>query len=67
MSKGKGVVYYMRWLINYIRSCFCEHEWETVIENVPAYENGDSKRPFKRIWVYRCNKCGYKNQITIKS
>lgn len=20
----------MRWLINYIRSCFCEHDWELI-------------------------------------
>lgn len=20
----------MRWLINYIRSCFCKHEWELI-------------------------------------
>ena len=44
----------MRWLINYIRSCFCKHEWELIFDGyVEGYlESYHSK-------VYRCNKCGY--------
>lgn len=22
----------MRWLINYLRSCFCKHEWELIFD-----------------------------------
>lgn len=44
----------MRWLINYIRSCFCEHEWELIFNTFVhgAMNNYDCK-------VYRCKKCGY--------
>jgi DNA-directed RNA polymerase subunit M/transcription elongation factor TFIIS len=44
----------MRCLINYIRSCFCEHDMELIIDNYmyPA-------RKQNRIKVYRCKKCGY--------
>ena len=44
----------MRTLINYIRSCFCRHEWELifnvdVIDDVGTYS----------CKTYRCTKCGY--------
>lgn len=29
----------MRWLINYIRSCFCNHEWECLQNEIPVYES----------------------------
>ena len=29
----------MRWLINYIRSCFCKHDWECIAENIEKYED----------------------------
>lgn len=56
----------MRTLINYLRSCFCKHDWEEVkhvviYDSEPFYEDyaiGDK-------WTYRCKKCGcfktYKN------
>lgn len=53
----------MKWLINYIRSCFCKHEWECLIKDRPIYANGYNN-PVKYIWIYRCNKCGCKNKIT---
>lgn len=53
----------MRWLINYIRSCFCKHEWESLLENAPRFENGRDI-PYERIWLYRCKKCGCKNKVT---
>lgn len=44
----------MRWLINYIRSCFCEHDWELIF-------NGQVNDGGSRYWnkIYRCKKCGY--------
>lgn len=44
----------MRWLINYIRSCFCKHEWELIIDNYTYPALGQN-----RTKVYRCTKCGY--------
>ena len=44
----------MRWLINYIRSCFCEHDWELIFD---GFVKGDYKS--FHIKVYRCKKCGY--------
>lgn len=45
----------MRWIINYIRSCFCEHEWELIFDGTVGY--GD--RRHYRTRTYRCTKCGY--------
>ena len=52
----------MRWLINYIRSCFCKHEWECLtIKSV--YYNADEKLPKYKLWIYRCKKCGMVQKI----
>lgn len=40
----------MRWLINYIRSCFCKHEFELVKSN--EYANGTTTS-------YICKHCGW--------
>ena len=42
----------IRWLINYIRSCFCKHDWELILDE---YTNGGTCRSK----IYRCKKCGY--------
>lgn len=47
----------MRWLINYIRSCFCKHEWELIFED--NIYGSSFKMPDNKIKVYRCKKCGY--------
>ena len=44
----------MRWLINYIRSCFCKHEWELIFD---VFVKGDMKSFSCK--TYRCKKCGY--------
>ena len=55
----------MRWLINYIRSCFCKHDWECLLNNAPVYDKLlSSNIPHTRVWLYRCTKCGVKNKIT---
>lgn len=51
----------MRWLINYIRSLFCKHEFE-FLKQVRYYEDGD-ELPSRSILLYRCKKCGYVQKI----
>ena len=50
----------MRTLINYIRSCFCKHEWEMIFNTERVYRGGDGHQ----IKVYRCTKCGYSQTYT---
>lgn len=45
----------MRWLINYIRSCFCKHDWEMIFD---ARAEVDWNKVYHRK-TYRCKKCGY--------
>lgn len=50
----------MRWLISYIHSCFCKHDWE-LLQQIQVWD-GDSPRdkyPLGTKWVYRCKKCGW--------
>ena len=47
----------MRTIINYIRSCFCKHEWES-LPMVSKTEPG-AKMPWCYIQRWRCKKCGY--------
>lgn len=53
----------MRWLINYIRSCFCKHEWELIFEtNVHCERDIDYRRRDVHnytVKTYRCKHCGY--------
>lgn len=54
----------MRWLVNYIRSCFCKHDWELLLES-NVWNDTNDKYPIGTKWTYRCKKCGcfktYKN------
>lgn len=45
----------MRWFINYIRLCFCKHEWELIFDNIVESDLGGRWRQK----TYRCKKCGY--------
>lgn len=45
----------MRWLINYLRSCFCKHDWEKIFDNPITNNKGEQINWVK---VYRCKKCG---------
>ena len=48
----------MKTLINYIRSCFCKHDWELLGEtDMYRYQTDDM--PIGVKWTYRCKKCGY--------
>lgn len=44
----------MRWIINYIRSCFCKHDWE-MIHNSFVHDCWSGYH----CKTYRCKKCGY--------
>ena len=46
----------MRFIINYIRQCFCKHDSEFLRE--VKYYNDSSNMPYKSVLVYRCKKCG---------
>lgn len=46
----------MRTIINYIRSCFCIHEWEMIHD---VFVNGLGYGDSYNCKVYRCKKCGY--------
>ena len=48
----------MRSIINYIRSCFCIHDFELIKES-QMFEYEDSTIPLGTKWVYRCKKCCY--------
>ncbi len=51
----------MRRLINYIRSCFCKHEWELIFDtNVYGYDFWGRPEliPKYHEKTYRCKKCG---------
>lgn len=48
----------MRSIINYIRSCFCKHDWELIM-HTKYYEDVESDTPYRVTKVYRCKKCGY--------
>ena len=54
----------MRKLIDYIRSCFCKHEWEQ-LDETPVHSSTDywgrTVEPYLIgiRWTYRCKKCGY--------
>ena len=57
----------IRKLINYLRSCFCQHDWE-VLEKVTVLPTDNMGRvtgdvPIKYIVYYRCKKCGYVQKI----
>ena len=48
----------MRRLINYIRSCFCKHDWELIF-NTRVFIDPNESMPSGYVKVYRCTKCGY--------
>lgn len=56
----------MRWLINYIRSCFCKHDWEC-IKMIDHYDEFSLPNGMVcgHTQVYRCKKCGYVQKINM--
>lgn len=51
----------MRRLINYLRSCFCKHDWEMIFDITTANNSGDA---INKIKIYRCKKCGMEKRYT---
>ena len=49
----------MRKLINYIRSCFCDHEYELIYETKVECDSGTTYR----VKTYRCRKCGFVQRV----
>ena len=54
----------MRTLINYLRSCFCKHDFE-LIKEVCIYENNRASRPHTIRHTYMCKKCSYVRQFKL--
>lgn len=49
----------MRWLINYIRSCFCKHDFELIFKGSTTVTKPGKVTKKYNIRKYRCKKCGY--------
>jgi hypothetical protein len=47
----------MGYIIDIIRSWFCNHEWECLMEKAPVYEDFYTNYPAYFQWVYVCKKC----------
>lgn len=54
----------MRWLINYIRSLSCSHEFD-MIGKVSTYSDDSETRPYKTVLTYRCKKCGFIQRVKL--
>ena len=48
----------MRWIIDYIRSCFCKHDYQ-IIDKATIYDFMDIREqlPLGERHVYVCKKC----------
>lgn len=55
----------MGWLIDKIRSWFCKHEWECLMEEVPVYGSSLEQYPIHYKWIYVCKKCKRKKIVKI--
>ena len=54
----------MRTIINYLRSCFCKHDWEFLVTSKTYNEfSGNMPADIKR--VYRCKKCGFVQRVRL--
>ena len=54
---GRGIV---RWLINYIRECFCKHEFECTTGRIYKHYPNFGESVLVTIATMYCKKCGYK-------
>lgn len=54
----------MRTLINYLRSCFCKHEFK-YIDEVSVYKDNRTSKPHVIRQTYMCKKCGYVKKIKL--
>lgn len=61
-SDSTGKETKMRWLTDYIHSCFCKHDYQLIYHST-AYENDYDIRPLGDKYVYICKKCMKKKII----
>lgn len=54
----------MRAIVNYIRQCFCKHEWQ-FLKEVSVFPDAFSDMPYKSRQIYRCKKCGYVQKVKL--
>lgn len=47
----------MKKIIDYIRCCFCKHEWK-MVDRVNVVENEGDVVPVGKRWTIYCKKCG---------
>lgn len=49
----------MRTVIEYIRQCFCKHQYE-LLDKATVYDSNDTRNhlPLGERYVYMCKKCG---------
>jgi len=51
----------VRFMINYIRSLLCLHDWELIGRAV----HSKNARHMKLVCTYRCKKCGYVQRVRL--
>ena len=56
----------MGWLIDKIRSWFCKHDYNCLVDGCAVYTDYFDKHPSYYKWVYVCKKCGRKKVVTSK-
>lgn len=61
MKRGEN---YMGKLIDTIRSWFCKHEWECLMDGVPVFYSTSHSIPSQYKWLYVCKKCKRKKVVT---
>ena len=49
----------MRTIIQYIRSCFCKHDWEYLSPTACWDKSVSTEMPVHYLERWRCKKCGY--------
>ena len=54
----------MRAIINYIRQCFCKHDFK-LIKEAYIYSDFGGDMPIGCRRVYHCKKCGYVQKMKI--
>lgn len=53
----------MKWVKNYLRLCFCRHNFEHI--RTAHYYTKYSDIQHEEVIIYRCNKCGYVQKIKL--
>jgi hypothetical protein len=48
----------MRRLVDYIRGCFCRHDWELIFHGRTNEMRDGEVVSFYHTKIYRCKKCG---------